>query len=162
MSGNGNLGESGVSRRGVLAFGGTAAAGLALGAAGRAEAVPTSTSADVVVVGGGISGLTAARRLVQAGRSVIVLEANDRVGGRTENLDVGNGVITEGGGQWVGPGQDHVLALIDELGLSTFKTYVEGKTIYLHNGSRQTYSGTIPPMGPDALADWVQVQTRLE
>jgi monoamine oxidase len=78
------------------------------------------------------------------------------------DLDVGNGVITEGGGEWVGPGQDHILALIDELGLKTFKTYVEGKSIYLRNGNRQTYSGTIPPMGPDALADFAQMQTRLE
>jgi monoamine oxidase len=119
--------------------------------------------ADVVVIGGGISGLTAARRLVQAGvRSVVVLEASDHVGGRTVNLDIGRGLTVEGGGSYVGPGQDRVLALIDELGLSTFKTYVEGKTIYHRNGKRQTYEGTIPPMGPDALADFVQLQTRLE
>src|SRR4051794_6297145 len=119
--------------------------------------------ADVVVVGAGLSGLTATRRLVQAGvRSVVLLEASDRVGGRTVNLDVGGGVVTEGGGQWVGPGQDRVLALIKELGLSTFKTYVDGNTIYLRNGNRQTYPGTIPPLGPTALADYVQLQTRLE
>ncbi|MGW5645358.1 flavin monoamine oxidase family protein [Saccharopolyspora sp. NPDC003752] len=164
MSENGNREQGGVSRRGVLAAGGgLAAAGLALGRTPAAQAAPMSTSADVVVVGAGISGLTTARRLVQAGvGSVLVLEANDRVGGRTENLDAGNGVITEGGGQWVGPGQDRVLALIDELGLKTFKTHVEGKSIYLRNGNRQTYEGTIPPLSPDALADWAQLQTRLE
>lgn len=120
------------------------------------------TSYDVAVVGAGLSGLTAARRLGQAGRSVIVLEASDRVGGRTIDLDVGDGVVTEGGGQWVGPGQDRVLALIEELGLSIFDTYVHGEAIYLRNGKRRTFSGTIPPMGKLAVADFAQVQLRLE
>lgn len=153
----------GVSRRGALAAGGGIAAGLTLGRAPVAEAAPVRTNADVVVIGAGISGLTAARRLIRSGVSaVLVLEANDRVGGRTLDLDVAEGVVTEGGGEWVGPGQNRVLGLIDELGLSRFKTYVDGKSVYLRNGNRQTYTGTTPPLGPDALADFVQLQTRLE
>ncbi|WP_312855805.1 flavin monoamine oxidase family protein [Nocardioides stalactiti] len=118
--------------------------------------------ADVVVIGAGVSGLTAARRLTQADHSVVVLEADSRVGGRTVNLDLGNGVITEGGGQWVGPGQDRVLALIDELGLRTFDTFVDGKSIYLRNGRARRYDGTIPPLRPHVLADYAQAQLRLE
>ncbi|WP_036511118.1 flavin monoamine oxidase family protein [Nocardia aobensis] len=119
-------------------------------------------TADIVVVGAGVSGLTAARRLVQAGQSVVVTEAGDRVGGRTMNLDVADGVITEGGGQWVGPGQDRVLALIDELGLATFETYVDGKSIYHRRGRSKRYDGTIPPLSPLVLADFAQLQLRLE
>lgn len=117
---------------------------------------------DVVIIGAGVSGLTAARRLAQAGRSVVVLEAGDRVGGRAMNIDIADGVITEGGGQWIGPGQDRVLALIDELGLDTFKTYVEGKSIYHRNGTSKRYDGTIPPLSPVAIADFAQLQLRLE
>ena len=75
--------------------------------------------------GAGSRGLTAGRRLQEAGRSVVVLEARDRVGGRTLN-DTIAGVTVEVGGQWVGPTQDRINALIDELGLERYPTYDEG------------------------------------
>jgi monoamine oxidase len=83
--------------------------------------------AEVVVVGAGVAGLTAARRLEHAGRSVVVLEARDRVGGRTYTVDLPNGEPVDLGGQWVGPTQDRVLALIAELGIETFATYDDGE-----------------------------------
>ncbi|MEB3980767.1 FAD-dependent oxidoreductase [Mycobacterium sp. 663a-19] len=119
-------------------------------------------NADVVVVGAGISGLTAARRLHEAGVNVLVLEAGDRVGGRTVNLDVADGVITEGGGQWIGPGQERISALIDELGLSTFDTYVTGHAIYQFRGRRRTYTGNNPPLRLRAKLDYIELQARLE
>jgi monoamine oxidase len=91
----------------------------------------------VAVVGGGLSGLVAARELVKAGvERVVVLEARDRVGGRTVNHDIGNGHVAEGGGQWVGPTQTAILDLCKELGVETFKTYLKGKLIYRSGGLR--------------------------
>ncbi|MDQ2621810.1 MAG: FAD-dependent oxidoreductase, partial [Actinomycetota bacterium] len=78
---------------------------------------------DVVVVGAGLAGLAAARKLRAGGATVLVLEARDRVGGRTLNEEIGDGEIVELGGQWVGPGQDRILELIGELGLETFPTW---------------------------------------
>lgn len=108
------------------------------------------TETGTVIVGAGLAGLSAARRLVAAGREVVVLEARDRVGGRTLNHAVTApgarpGTIVEIGGQWVGPTQDCILALIEELGLSTFKTYTAGRTIDYRRGRRSTYGGRIPP-----------------
>ncbi|MFG3228533.1 flavin monoamine oxidase family protein [Kitasatospora sp. NPDC048194] len=117
---------------------------------------------DVVVVGAGLSGLTAAYRLAQRGRSVLVLEAGDRVGGRTFDLQVADGVFTEGGGQWIGERHTRMFALLVELGLSTFPTHTAGRTVYLRHGRRRTFRGTVPPVSPLAMADFVQARLRLD
>ena len=95
---------------------------------------------DVVVVGGGLAGLSGARKLVGAGRTVAVLEARDRVGGRTLGGFLRNGVAVELGGQWVGPTQDVVLELIEELGLETFSTFDKGEALTVFDGNVVRYA----------------------
>ncbi len=101
--------------------------------------------ADVVVVGAGLAGLAAAQRLVRAGKRVYVMEARDRVGGRTLNHPIGKGEVVEVGGQWIGPTQDALAKLAKELKVGTYKTYNTGKNIYLRSGTKQEYTGSIPP-----------------
>ncbi|MBA3263183.1 MAG: flavin monoamine oxidase family protein [Thermoleophilaceae bacterium] len=102
----------------------------------------------MAVVGAGFAGLTAARRLAAAGREVCVLEARDRVGGRTLNHRIQNGVIAEVGGQYVGPTQDRVLALAKALGVKTFPTYNDGDNVLYLNGQLSRYPAT-PGLSPD-------------
>ena len=90
---------------------------------------PAVLDRDVVVVGAGPAGLMAARRLQAAGRSVAVLEARDRVGGRTWTEEV-DGALLELGGQWVSPDQTELLGLLDELGKQTYPRYREGDGLY--------------------------------
>jgi len=119
-------------------------------------------AADVLIVGAGLAGLVAARDLIAAGRSVLVLEARDRVGGRIVNEPLGDGKVVEMGGQWAGPTQDRLLAVASELGIETFPTYDTGKKVLHFNGKRGTYGGTIPRISPLVLADVGQAQGRLE
>jgi monoamine oxidase len=91
---------------------------------------------DVAVVGAGLAGLTTARDLEKGGASVCVLEARGRVGGRTLDHAISGGHVVEGGGQYVGPGQDRVLALAKDLGVATFPTYQDGKLVLSVAGLR--------------------------
>lgn len=114
--------------------GATLLAGLTLNVSNAAEASNTSDTGilDVVIIGAGLSGLTSARDLKNAGcESFVVLEARDRVGGRTYNHDLGNGLVSEAGGQWIGPGQTAVFDLARELNVETFPSYYEGKAVFL-------------------------------
>lgn len=108
---------------------------------------------DVAVVGAGPSGLTTAYRLQQAGLSVAVLEARDRVGGRTwtDRID---GALLEIGGQWVSPDQTALIGLLDELGLQTYERYRDGDNIYLDTaGQAVRYSGEWFPVPEHTLSE---------
>ena len=119
--------------------------------------------ADVAVVGAGLAGLTAARDLAAAGLSVAVLEARDRVGGRTLNQDIGEGKVVELGGQWIGPTQDRVAKLAAELGVETFPTYDEGDRVVFIDERRLRYKGDYPTkINPLVLADFGQALYRVE
>ena len=104
-------------------------------------------SVDAVVVGAGLAGLTAARELSARGASVVVLEARDRVGGRTWSQEI-DGQWVDLGGQWIGPGQRRMEKLARELSLKTFPTWSKGKKILDTGGKLKTYDGTIPNLSP--------------
>jgi monoamine oxidase len=164
--------DGALSRRELLEAGAIVGAGALAAGAPEAEAArrrrrrrPVRREADVVVIGAGFAGLTAARELVKDDRTVFVLEARNRVGGRVLNKPVGGGEESEAGGTFAGPTQNHILALAAELGVDTFPTYNEGENVYFADGTRMTYSdsgptGTAPP-DPSILPDLATVVTRM-
>ena len=126
-----------LSRRKLL---GTAALSTAATALPQTPALAASNlKADAVIVGAGLAGLTAARNLTKRGHSVIVLEARNRVGGRTLNHELGDGQAIEAGGEFIGPTQDRVIALARSFGIGTYKAYNDGDNVYIHDGQRSTY-----------------------
>ncbi|MFN0042068.1 MAG: flavin monoamine oxidase family protein [Alphaproteobacteria bacterium] len=91
---------------------------------------------DVVVVGAGISGLVAAHEIARAGRTVAVLEARNRVGGRVWTEMRGDQPL-ELGGIWTGPGQDRLKALAAELGIAFVEHGAHGgNSVYLRGEER--------------------------
>jgi monoamine oxidase len=122
---------------------------------------PQTRDADLVVIGAGLAGLSAARAAAAAGASVVVVEARDRVGGRVLNEDIGGGNVVEVGAQWIGPTQDRLAALAAKLGVETFPTYGEGENVIEYGGRLRRYRGTIPRINPVVLLDVEHAQRRL-
>ena len=122
----------------------------------------------MIVVGAGLAGLTAARKVLAGGKSVILMEAQNRVGGRTLSEDIGDGEVADLGGTFIGPTQDHIAAVVKELGIPTFPTYNTGNNVFIRSdGRRETFASNTPvfgtaPSDPEIAADIVAVVAQLD
>jgi monoamine oxidase len=162
--------EHTTSRRGLVGGAAAAGAGAAIARVPGAEAAGRhgrTRRCDVAIVGAGFAGLTAARELRRAGKSVLVLEARKRVGGRALNKELAGGDISERGATFVGPTQDHILKLAEDLGVRKFPTFNKGDNVYVDSkGDRSTYSDTGPtgsaPPDPLILPDLARTVTKLD
>jgi monoamine oxidase len=103
-------------------------------------------TANVIVVGAGLSGLCSARELVRQGKDTLVLEARDRVGGRMVRKSVIEGGWIDLGGQWIGPTQVGILSIAESLGVKHFDFYARGRTVVNYNGAFSTIDGSFPPI----------------
>jgi monoamine oxidase len=112
---------------------------------------------DVIIIGGGFSGIAAARILHKANKSFIVLEARERLGGRVYTKRFENGQYLDFGGQWIGPTQDRMYALCKEYGVDYFETYNEGYNILDFDQKVKKYRGLIPKIDIISLLnlDWL-------
>jgi monoamine oxidase len=152
-----------LNRRALLGAGlavGAGVAGLAAADPAAADTAPTagsttslsSTVLDAVVIGAGLAGMTAARNLAAAGKRILVLEARDRVGGRTYDVPVtGSSIPVEAGAEFTGPTQTHLQSLATALGVHTFTGYNTGDGIYYADGTVIRFSGALPPMDAGSL-----------
>lgn len=117
---------------------------------------------DVVVIGAGAAGLTAANDLRTAGLSVVVLEARDRVGGRLWT-DVVDGAMLELGGQWVSPDQTALIDTVADLGLETYSRYREGDSVYVGpDGDAKRFTGEMFPVAPETEKVIDDITARLD
>lgn len=117
---------------------------------------------EIAIVGAGLAGLSAARSLAAAGRRVVVLEAQDRVGGRTLNHRFDDGTLVEIGGQWVGPTQDRLYALAEAVGVDHYPTWDEGEDMLERDGRLVRYRGESFGLPPHVLAELGLLQWRLD
>ena len=118
-------------------------------------------NADVVVVGAGFAGLSAARDLVRLGHDVVVLEGRDRVGGRSSTTTIA-GTPVDLGGTFVGPTQDAVIALAAELGCESVRTHSRGKNLIRWRGRTRSYRSTTPKLSIIELLDVSRIQWRFD
>jgi monoamine oxidase len=123
-----------ISRRTLLKSAAAATAGGALFSHLEVTRAETQHEVDVVVIGAGAAGTLAATNLVKAGKTVALIEANGRIGGRLKRGEIA-GQSIDLGGQWVGPSQTRALEVAQELGLKTYPTHAQGPFLIEQGGN---------------------------
>ncbi|XP_070574715.1 amine oxidase [flavin-containing] B-like [Ptychodera flava] len=99
---------------------------------------------DVIIVGAGISGMSAAKLLHEEGQDVLVLEARDRLGGRLYTYKGPETPYSDMGGSYIGPTQNRIFRLATELGVRSYKVNMKERTILIAAGSKWVFEGMIP------------------
>lgn len=117
---------------------------------------------DAVVVGAGLAGLTAARELVRDSHSVTVLEARDRVGGRTLDHRLADGEQVDLGGQWIGPTQDRVNGFVEEFDLDTIPQFDEGLDQVSIDGTVNEHDDALRALPAKAYAELMDAFGQIE
>ncbi|MFC9436078.1 flavin monoamine oxidase family protein [Nocardia sp. NPDC057030] len=118
--------------------------------------------ADVVVVGAGYAGLSAARALRAAGREIVVLEAAGRVGGRALTDRIGDGWAVDLGAQWISAGHTRFAGLAEEYGAETYPAPADGASLLVEGAVRRPFAGARPPLPPLVLVVLAQAMWRIE
>lgn len=124
----------------------------------------SDTNVDVVIIGAGLAGLSAAVQLKQAGVSFVVLEARDRVGGRTHSAYPDSGGTIDQGAQFIGDVQTRISKLVDDFGLTRVAPHEEG--IVIHRASPSSPAERMAvgkiPLSLLSLADLAQASWRMD
>lgn len=123
----------------------------------------SDNAVDCIIVGAGFAGLTAAARLAEAGRSIQVLEARDRVGGRVKAAKVA-GLTVDVGGMWLAPSQKRFAELAEKFGVAIYPTPLIGRNVIDLDGRRFHARGDnfLPALSLGAKVDLVQSSLRLK
>jgi len=109
---------------------------------------------DVIIIGAGLAGLSAAHRVMLSGRSALVLEASQKVGGKIKSDHI-DGTTIEYGGQWISSNHQEMLQLVRDQGLKLEPQMNQGKHIFADKGKPSYFEGDFP--GP-SLVDRLNVQ----
>ncbi|XP_038073336.1 amine oxidase [flavin-containing] B-like [Patiria miniata] len=110
---------------------------------------------DVIILGAGISGLSAAKLLHARGLNVLVLEARSRVGGRTYTKRDPDFQYADMGGSYIGPSQKRISKLANELGLNLYKVNDNERSIFMDKGKIMPYREFPRVYNPLALMDFI-------
>ncbi|KAJ8256178.1 hypothetical protein COCON_G00200420 [Conger conger] len=123
----------------------------------------TENKFDVIVIGGGISGLSAAKLLLESGLSPVVLEARDRVAGRTFTVRNKETQYVDLGGAYIGPTQNRILRLAKEFGVQTYKVNEKENLVHYVKGKSYPFKGSFPPMwNPLAYMDYNNLWRKMD
>lgn len=117
--------------------------------------------ADVIIVGAGLAGLSAALELHRHGRSVFVLEAQSRVGGRVLS-ETRDGIVIDYGAQWISPHQKRIHALLQKYGLQAAPAYRAGNALFALQGKQWLSRSDMPKLPLAARLDLYRLRRKLQ